>query len=38
MFRTCVKKGVTLRFDEKARQDTLATTVKFFSTTLVLKK
>jgi dienelactone hydrolase len=38
MFRTCAKKGVTLRFDEKARQDTLATTVKFFSTTLVIKK
>lgn len=38
MYRTCAKKGVTLRFDENARQDTLATTVQFFSTTLVVKK
>jgi len=38
MFRTCAKRGVTLRVDQKARQDTLAATVKFFSTTLVLKK
>ena len=37
MSRTCAKKGVTLRYDEKARQDTLATTIKFFSTTLVHK-
>lgn len=38
MYRTCAKRGVTLRVDKKARQDTLATTVKFFSTTLLLKK
>jgi dienelactone hydrolase len=38
MFRTCGKRGVTLRVNKKARQDTLAATVKFFSTTLVLKK
>ena len=34
MLKTCAKKGVTLRYDKKAREDTLATTVKFFSLTL----
>lgn len=37
IFRTCGKKGVTLRLDHKARQDTLETTVEFFTTTLVLQ-
>lgn len=38
MFQTCGKRGVTLRVNQKARQDTIATTVKFFSTTLALQK
>ena len=38
MFQTCAKRGVTLRVDKKARQDTLATTIKFFSTTLGIRK
>lgn len=38
MFRTCGKRGVTLRLDQKARQDTLETTVNFFLKTLVTQK
>ena len=38
MFKTCGKRGVTLMIDQKARQDTIATTVKFFSKTLASQK
>ena len=38
MFQTCGKRGVTLRINQKARQDTIATTVKFFSKTLASQK
>lgn len=33
--RNCGKRGVTLRVNQKARQDTLETTINFFSKTLV---